>query len=415
MKVLVLTNLFPFQGNLQAGVFITRRLELYKNLNIDYVAVPVSFEDTFALMLIRRISRKGLRKPVESVGKANYTAPTCKKTTTAYLRKLFRKGTKAEGYFVRISCEHFVKCLENRLDISNFDLIHAHGMYMPPAGLIAWILAQKYSKPYVITLHGSDVNVEMEKRKDLYIKVLESAERVIFVSNALLGKAKSFGYSGKNAVVIPNGYDAQLFKPLDKDEVRKSLRIYENGYKYVGFVGNLIEIKRADRLIEIFEKVRQTIPKVKFIVVGDGPLRIKMEKEAEEKGLDILFVGNVPQDIVAQFMNAMDVMVLPSRNEGFGAVVIEAHACGTCVVGSSNGGIPEAIGFPEYVVEEGEHFEERFAKRVAEVLRDGYDRDALINRAKEYTWESIVLKEKQVYEDVLGKWADYRTFSTMGT
>jgi glycosyltransferase involved in cell wall biosynthesis len=65
----------------------------------------------------------------------------------------------------------------------------------------------------------------------------------------------------------------------------------------------------------------------------------------------------------------MDVMMLPSREEGFGAVVIEAQACGTCVIGSSNGGIPEAIGFDEYVVEERENFEEKFAKRVINILK----------------------------------------------
>ncbi len=48
----------------------------------------------------------------------------------------------------------------------------------------------------------------------------------------------------------------------------------------------------------------------------------------------------------------MNVIILPSRNEGFGAVVIEAQACGTCVVGSNNGGIPEAIGSEDYVVKE---------------------------------------------------------------
>jgi glycosyltransferase involved in cell wall biosynthesis len=224
---------------------------------------------------------------------------------------------------------------------------------------------------------------------------------VIFVSNALLEKARSLGYSGKNAVVIPNGYDPQIFRSLDKDQARRQLGIYTEGYKYVGFVGGLIEIKRADKLVEIFELIRKRVSKVKFIVVGDGHLRGKMEKQAKRKGLDILFTGMLEQSEVASYMNAMDVMILPSRNEGFGAVVIEAQACGTCVIGSSNGGIPEAIGFEEYVVEEGPDFEERFAKKVADVLRNGYDRQKIVQRAQKYTWEYIVKMEKQVYEAVL--------------
>jgi glycosyltransferase involved in cell wall biosynthesis len=104
---------------------------------------------------------------------------------------------------------------------------------------------------------------------------------------------------------------------------------------------------------------------------------------------------------VAKYMNAMDVMVLPSREEGFGAVVIEAQACGTCVIGSSNGGIPEAIGFPEYVVKEGDQFEERFAKRVVEVLKEGYDMNRILERVKEFTWKNIVGKEIDVYRRVM--------------
>jgi glycosyltransferase involved in cell wall biosynthesis len=235
----------------------------------------------------------------------------------------------------------------------------------------------------------------MPKRKERYIEVLENAARCIFVSRALLEKAKSFGYSGQNAAVIPNGYDPDVFKPMDKNTVRKELGIYKENTHYVGFVGNLIPIKRADKLPEIFGKISKELPNSRFIIVGDGTLRDKILKEME--GLDVVFAGRVPQVKVARYMNAMDVMVLPSRNEGWPCVVLEAQACGTCVIGSSNGGIPEAIGFDEYVVEEGESFEDRFAKRVVEVLKKGYNKNILIERAKSFNWEKTVKREIEVY------------------
>jgi glycosyltransferase involved in cell wall biosynthesis len=71
------------------------------------------------------------------------------------------------------------------------------------------------------------------------------------------------------------------------------------------------------------------------------------------------------------------------------------------VVGSSNGGIPEAIGFPKCVVEEGDQFEERFAKRVVEVLKEGYDMNRILERVKEFTWKNIVGKEIGVYRQIL--------------
>ena len=402
VKILVLTDFFPLEGNLASGIFITKRLEQYVRLGIDYTAVPISFKDDWLIKFARRLLGKERINPVKELNGVQYSRVDCRRKATWLVWRLIRKiNLITEEHVIVKQAENFARCVESRFDLSSFDLIHAHGMFTPPAGLIAQILSEKYSKRYVLTVHGSDVDILMEKRKKVYLGVFESAQAVIFVSNALLEKARSFGYSGKNAAVIPNGYDPQIFRSLDKDQVRRQLGIYTEGYKYVGFVGNLKEIKRADKLVEIFDLIRKGYPKVKFIVVGDGHLKDRMEQEAEDKGLEVLFTGRLDQSEVAKYMNAMDVMVLPSRNEGFGAVVIEAQACGTCVVGSSNGGIPEVIGFEEYVVEEGPDFEERFAKKVVEVLRSGYDRQKIVQRAQKYTWEYIVKMEKQVYEAVL--------------
>ncbi|MGQ9856720.1 MAG: glycosyltransferase [Fervidobacterium sp.] len=148
------------------------------------------------------------------------------------------------------------------------------------------------------------------------------------------------------------------------------------------------------------------MPNVFFIVVGDGELRKKLESETEE--LEVLFAGRVPQEKVAEYMSAMDVMVLPSRNEGWPCVVLEAQACGTCVVRSNNGGIPEAIGFSEYVIEEGEDFEERFAMKVVDVLENGYDALRLIERAQRFTWNEIVKREISVYSEILQQKSERR-------
>ncbi|KAF2960921.1 glycosyltransferase family 4 protein [Fervidobacterium sp. 2310opik-2] len=392
MKVLILTNLAPISSNLNSGIFIVRRLQKYEKFNVEFDVVSLSFEDNQLVLLIKKLLKKYpvQSKPVEKYENIQFKVASIYRQLNSLLKeKLFNDYYKTtEKYSVEI---------EKMLKIENYDLIHAHGMYGIPAGLIASILSEKYNKPFIVSLHGSDVNVVMPKRSKIYVKVLESASANIFVSNAILEKAKSYGYSGKNAVVIPNGFDEEIFKPLDKESVRKELEIYKEGYKYIGFVGNLLPIKRADKLGEIFNLIAKEYPKTYFIVVGDGPLREEIKKETE--GLNIIFTGRIPQQEVAKWMNAMDVMVLPSRQEGFGAVVIEAQACGTCVIGSSNGGIPEAIGFPEYVVQEGENFEERFAKKVVEVLEHGYDANKLIERSKGFTWRNIVAKEIEVYRN----------------
>jgi glycosyltransferase involved in cell wall biosynthesis len=172
--------------------------------------------------------------------------------------------------------------------------------------------------------------------------------------------------------------------------------------KVVGFVGGLKKVKRADKLPEIFSYI-SSIYDAEFLIVGNGELKENIENECKKRRLKVKFVGGVPHEDVPYYMNAMDVMILPSRNEGFGAVVIEAQGCGVAVVGSSNGGIPEAIGDGGIVVEEGEDFEKRFAESVVKLLEDPIDGSYLRNRALGFSWESIVEKEIEVYNEALNR------------
>jgi len=325
----------------------------------------------------------------------NYTYCTLRRNLfTVFLQKTFpEQNMRLEKQI----CHNILK----QFDLHKLDLVHAHGMYEVAAGNVARLISERTGIPYVITLHGSDVNIVMRKRTANYVDTLENASKCIFVSNALLKKAKSFGYSGRNGIVIPNGYDTKIFYPMDKDTVRNNLGVYRPNLKYVGFVGNLNKVKRADKLPSIFWEIQKRVQDVTFIVVGDGPLRKKVELDTA--GLNVVFTGRKPQEEVAKWMNAMDIMVLPSRSEGFGAVAVEAQACGTIVVGSSNGGIPEAVGFEQCIVQEGYDFEKRFADKVVELLKTNQDalRNQIMLRAKQFTWESIVSREIEVYKEVL--------------
>jgi len=158
--------------------------------------------------------------------------------------------------------------IEKNADVSSYDIIHAHGMYRVPAGIVAFFIAKKYRKSYILTLHGSDVNYMTKKWRKRYVPFLERAVRTIFVSNALLERAKQFEYSGKNAMVVPNGFDPNIFKPLEKELIRKELGIYSPGYKYVGFVGNLNYVKRADKLAEIFLKIAKSMCLTTFTLIS---------------------------------------------------------------------------------------------------------------------------------------------------
>ncbi|HPT59627.1 MAG TPA: hypothetical protein PLD16_07335 [Fervidobacterium sp.] len=69
------------------------------------------------------------------------------------------------------------------------------------------------------------------------------------------------------------------------------------------------------------------------------------------------------------------------------------------VVQSNSGGTYEAIGFEEYIVEDGDDFEKRMVKKVVEILKNSYDREMLVNKAASFTWDNIVEKELEVYRE----------------
>jgi glycosyltransferase involved in cell wall biosynthesis len=395
LKILYITNLFPYLENDSRGNFITNRLKVLRKSNIDFSAFGTISQDNLFVKTFRKIIGSTRREKYENY----YEIDGIRYNYLSFDRRLydiFSEYVLKKDYTLEYAEELANKKYKSFVQ-KKYNLIHAHGMYDPPAGLVAKLLSEKLNIPYVVTCHGSDINLLMEKATGLYIDVLENAAKVIFVSNALLNKAKFYGYSGSNSVVIPNGIEPNLSKPLDREKIKRELGLNK---KVVGFVGGLKPIKRADKFSEIFENISST-QEVEFLVVGDGELREKIEKKCEQKNLNVKFVGRVPNDEAPYYMNAMDVMILPSRNEGFGSVIIESQACGVPVVGSSNGGIPEAIGDGGIVVEEGENFEKRFADAVVELLENPIEREYLRERALGFSWKSIVKQEVAVYEEAL--------------
>lgn len=392
---LIFTNLFPYFNDTQGGSFITNRLMIFKSLNIDFNVYAIIPDDTYFVKLLKKYSGKKIFDNTKNnfeLNGINYNYIKIHRN----LLNVIKERTIREKIFLQYS-NHILKILYDQIKNQNYNLIIAHGMYDPPAGLIAKIFSEKLNIPYIVNCQGSDINYKMQLSPELYIDVFENAAKVVFVSNAILEKAKDYGYSGNNAIVSPNGVDLDNFKLLDKNKIKLELGLKN---KVVGFVANLLPVKRADKLPEIFYEINKQ-KEVDFLVVGDGPLKKEIEQRCKEKNLNVLFTGKIPHDEIPKYMNAMDVMILPSRNEGFGAVVIEAQSCGVPVVGSDNGGIPEAVGNGGIIVKEGDYFEKRFATAVIELLDNPIDSETLRQRSLSFSWQNIVNKELEIYEKLI--------------
>ena len=193
------------------------------------------------------------------------------------------------------------------------DILHAHFVR---DGLYAYWLKKKYHIHYITTVHGYDITIAPHfnsKIRQITVDVLENADSVIFVSSSLLSKAKELGYSGKNSVVIPNGYDPDLFKLRPgKSPI--------NNEKIIGFCGGLHKRKRADKLPIILNYLSKMDKKVRLLIVGDGHLKNQMLRNFKRFHIDdrVKFTGHLKQRDVAEQMQRMESLsILPSQHEGY--------------------------------------------------------------------------------------------------
>ena len=111
----------------------------------------------------------------------------------------------------------------------------------------------------------------------------------------------------------------------------------------VGVLSRLEGIKGMDLVVPAFASLKARHPEARLIVGGDGSLREEMERQAREAGIDAEFLGRVTSDEVESVYDRIDVLLMPSRSEGFGLTAIEGMARGCVPVVSDTGGLPEVV------------------------------------------------------------------------
>ena len=290
----------------------------------------------------------------------------------------------------------FVKTYVKYLD--GYDYVIAHSF---TGALFAYEAKQLYGIPYFASWHGSDVHTHPWRvqviREDTQ-KVMEAAECNFFVSKALMKSAGKITLNARKEVLY-NGVGEEFVK-FDKARVAKAREQFgiAPGEKVVAFAGNLSAVKNVLVLPQIFKTVSEQFSEpIHFIIAGDGKLRSQLEDELSSAA-HISFLGNVEAEEMPALMNCVDVLVLPSLNEGLPLVCAEALKCGANVVGSDVGGIAEVIGHHN-VVPHGPDFVPQFAKKVVAMLEARNESDdfagqqALQQLPPEISWAKTTARE----------------------
>jgi glycosyltransferase involved in cell wall biosynthesis len=291
------------------------------------------------------------------------------------------------------------KLLQKKINNKQYDIIGTHSV--EPIGYPLMKVCKEKNIPYVITLHGSDINC-IDHYTTIYknkiIEAINNANIAFYVSNSLKDVAKSKGCNISNAYIVPNGINLTEF-PL-KTSVYHKQKLNLKG-NVIGFIGNLYQVKRADSLPRIFHELYLLDPELEFVVIGDGPLRKSIENEVRLREFNVNFYGRVSPSLINFYLASMDVLIIPSRNEGWPCVILEAFATGVNVVGSNNGGISEVIKDHGFIVDDGHDFDKRFAAQVYHTIKNKKASNELIEYASKFDWYNLTKFELKLLNDVM--------------
>lgn len=213
------------------------------------------------------------------------------------------------------------------------------------------LLAQELKFPFVAIAQGSDVHqyLKIPARKKVITALLPAASGIITRSAELARLLGEAGLPQERLHPIYNGIDLDLFHPVDARIARRELRLPLD-CRIVLFVGNFVDIKNPGLLVQAVAKLREddAFSNVLLVFVGGGPLEGEITFQASRGGMGerVMLAGRLAAPMVAKFMQASDVICLPSDNEGVPNVILEAFATGRPVVASNVGGIPEVHNAP---------------------------------------------------------------------
>ncbi len=285
---------------------------------------------------------------------------------------------------------------------AHWDVVLATFAY--PHGRAARDLARRLGVPYVVKVRGSDLHSlpAAGARRERTAEALRGADAVVAVSPNLARTARRLGAEPQTLHVLLNGVDLGAFPLMPRQEARRQLGLAAGGPLLL-YVGHLAEVKGPDVLVESLAG-GPAAAGVRLALAGEGPMRASLGRRVRRAGLNgsVRFLGRVAPRQVALWMNAADALVLPSRREGCPNVVLEALCCGTPVVASRVGAVPELVAEDCGVTVPPED-PRALSDAIGRALSAPYDREALRARVADMSWEANARRLHGILSAVTGE------------
>ena len=279
-----------------------------------------------------------------------------------------------------------------------------------PEGALGWALGRRHGWPYVVYVHGEELNVAASSRELRWLtgRVLRGARLVIANSENTKATLERGWAEGTRIRVLTPGVDTGTFVPaLPSPEARRSLGWADRPVLLT--VGRLQRRKGHDTVIRALPAVRRDLPDVLYVVLGNGAERDRLERLAQELGVEahVQFRGEPADEEIVRCYQQCDLFVLANREvdgdfEGFGMVLVEAQACGRPVVAGRSGGTPETLveGSTGELVTGGDECE--VAEVVVRLLGDRSRLEAMGARARvwaveRFDWEALAARAAAMF------------------
>ena len=356
-SLVIITNLYPLPWEPNRATFNRQQFAQLDNEFNKSVLVPIAFSEWFAH-----------RKKIKQTENLRYVP-------YFYLPKIGRRFYSAFMFLSILM--HSGWWLANKKP----KIILASWAF-PEAVAASW-LSKLFNCRFFFKVHGSDINLhgKIPARAQQIVKAAKKASGILSVSKALADEMVGMGIERKKISVIYNGVDHQKFGvetkvPLSGD--------------YLLYVGNLKHDKGVVELIKGFANICENHPALHLVYAGSGVEKKCLAELSKELNITdkVQLLGSVEHDKLPALITNAKALVLPSYNEGVPNVVLEAMACGTPVLTTKVGGIPEVVDEKicgklikprcEIAVENG----------LNDILSQYWDRDSIKQHSNKFTWEN---------------------------
>jgi glycosyltransferase involved in cell wall biosynthesis len=325
MKILFISSWYPTPANPNFGIFVKEHAKAIQTSGNEIVVLAIVIhrsEDVFSKKVSDFIDENGIR------------------TILIELSTRFK-----DILYHAIPLQYFIiKSIYNKDLKSTFkpDIVHSNVIF--PAGIIGNQLADFLKKPHVITEHWSRIKGFLKKPilSGLGINAYQNAAKILPVSCFLKEKMIAVlpTIYQNNYQVIPNVIDSKTFFCKEKMPNPDLIRFCA----IATWANKKIPDKKPELFIEALSRLQTELKQtIVLTMIGGGDKVNELKELCEQESLQTEFTGYLDKKEIAQYLQASDFFVHASIIETFGVVVAEALLCGTPVICSNVGALPELI------------------------------------------------------------------------